>query len=127
MPMVRPISGVLRNMARFTAMMRVKISDQPKIFALLPACTSSTVRLFSVIQALPKSAGLYQTPPSIKAEIAAARTASQFTVLMSIALILGDYRWYPESIFYFSPDELKRNEAGKKGDEGGGSLSCENH
>src|SRR3712207_760429 len=71
-------------MAGLAAITSERINDQPKIFALLPAWTSATVRLFSVIQALPKRAGEYHMPPNTKAETAAANTAIQLTVLMSI-------------------------------------------
>src|SRR5688572_20786484 len=79
-PIIISISGVFKNIARLAAIISERINVQPKIFTLLLLSTSATVRLLSVIQALPKTTGEYHKPPNIKEEIAAASTTSQLTV-----------------------------------------------
>jgi 2-polyprenyl-6-methoxyphenol hydroxylase-like FAD-dependent oxidoreductase len=75
---------VAANIPRLAAAISVKRKAQPKILALFPWRMVSMERLFSFIQALPKRAGEYQTPPTTKAEIPATRMASQLIVLISI-------------------------------------------
>jgi hypothetical protein len=74
-PQVALVPGPPRNIARFSAIISEKTSDQPNIRALLNDCTSASVKLFARIQALPKSRGEYQSPPKTKVETAAAKTA----------------------------------------------------
>src|ERR1700761_2365944 len=73
--------GVLRYMARLADMMRDRIRAQPKIFPLLPDLILWGVKSFSFIQAFPKRAGEYQTPPRTKAEMPATATAIQLGVI----------------------------------------------
>src|SRR5579863_7586390 len=111
--------GVLRYMARLADMTRERTMAQPKIFPLLPALTCASVRLFSFIQAFPKRAGEYQTPPRTKAEMPATATAIQLGVIKMGVLCLGD-RVFGFSRFeyigYFSSGPGKGIETGKNGD-----------
>src|SRR3982751_3833111 len=84
-PVFKSRPGVLlKNIPRLTAITNESKIDKPNIFPLLPCLMSSSVRLVSLIHALPNRAGEYQIPPTTKAEIPAASTASQFNVFIRI-------------------------------------------
>src|SRR5436189_5917628 len=59
----QPAGESARNMARLMAINTEKTNVNPKILPLLLFFISSSLRLFSLIQAFPKSPGEYQIPP----------------------------------------------------------------
>src|SRR5687768_11890216 len=85
-PHDRFVVGPARNIARFKDIISAKRNDQPNMRALLKVCTSASVKLLTRIQALPKSNGEYQRPPSMNVETAAASTASKLIVEKSIVI-----------------------------------------
>src|SRR5689334_596369 len=79
-----------RNIARFADISNEKTKARPKTLPMFRLPSSSVVKWVSAIQARPKMAGEYQSPPSAKAEKAAARTANQFTCCAGIYLLRFD-------------------------------------
>src|ERR1700752_1103817 len=79
-PQAAVVLGSARNRARLAAMSSEKMNEKPKILPVLPFCRSGSVNQHSAIQERPKRAGEYHSPPRTKVEIAAATTASQFTL-----------------------------------------------
>src|SRR5512146_739480 len=78
------VFGSARNIARFAAMSNENTNDSPNTFAIFGG-RSSARNPFSVIHALPNSAGEYHNPPRTKVDSAAATTAHQFTYCVCIA------------------------------------------
>src|SRR5271166_5247617 len=76
-PQTAVVFGSARKAARFAAMITAKISDRPKILAMLPLAKSASDKLLADIHAEPNKALEYQSPPRRKVETAAASTASQ--------------------------------------------------
>ena len=76
-PQLVVVVGVAKNAARFADDIRENTAVKPNILALLPFFMSSSVSLLSVIQAVPKTFGLYQIPPIAKEDRAATTTAGQ--------------------------------------------------
>ena len=76
-PHARSVFASARNIARFTAISKEKKAVKPNIFPLLPYFICSSVRLLSVIQALPKNVREYHMPPTANAERPATKTAGQ--------------------------------------------------
>ncbi len=74
-PQATVVSGPARNMARLSAITTVSTKETPKIFAVLPSLSFSSVNPFARIQALWKRSGDHQRPPNTKVEGAAASTA----------------------------------------------------
>ena len=71
------VVGSAKNAARLADDISANKAVKPNILPVLPAFISSCVSLLSAIQELPKTFGLYQRPPTAKAEIAATKTAGQ--------------------------------------------------
>ena len=68
-----------RKFAKFHAASSDSTKRQPKIIAMLPFLSCSSVRPVSRCQALPNSTGEYHRPPNRKQATAATTTASQLT------------------------------------------------
>ena len=64
------------------------MKDSPKIFAMLPLVSTSSVSPVSRCQALPNSAFEYHRPPSRKQATAATTTAIQLISGMSASLVV---------------------------------------
>src|SRR5215831_18444434 len=76
-PQLALVLGSARKAARLMAITSAKTKARLKIFAMFDFARSSWFSWLTDIQARPKSAGEYQSPPSTNVEIAAASTASQ--------------------------------------------------
>src|SRR5689334_393765 len=66
-----------RKLAKFQAANSASTNDRPKIFAMFPFLSCSSVRPVSRCQALPNKTGEYQRPPNRKLAMAATKTAIQ--------------------------------------------------
>src|ERR1041385_7357297 len=88
MPQTTFVPGAARNIARLSAITSAKINDQPNIRALLKVATSVSEKLFTRIQALPNNSGEYQSPPRMKVESAATKTATKLILEKSIGVLL---------------------------------------
>src|ERR1041384_8111069 len=66
-----------RKFAKFQAASNASTKDRPKILAMLPFLSCSSVRPVSRCQALPNNTGEYHRPPSTKLDTAATTTAIQ--------------------------------------------------
>src|SRR6185436_18131681 len=67
-----------RKLPKFQAASSARMNDRPKILAMLPCLSCSSVSPVSRCQALPNSTGEYHKPPSRKLASAAMTTANQF-------------------------------------------------
>src|SRR5262245_2706922 len=76
-----------RKFAKFQAASSDNTSDTPKIMAMLPLLSFSSVSPVSRCQALPNSTGEYQSPPNTKHDTAATTTAIQLISGMEPSLV----------------------------------------
>src|SRR3569833_911320 len=83
-PHVKSVLASFKYIARLSLINREKMSVKPNILPLLPRLISSSLRLLSLIQALPNNPGEYHIPPTATAERPATSTASQLIVPMYI-------------------------------------------
>src|SRR5690349_4926193 len=66
-----------RKLAKFQEASSARINERPKILAMLPCLSCSSVSPVSRCQALPNNTGEYHKPPSTKLATPATRTAIQ--------------------------------------------------
>lgn len=88
-PQTISVSGLDKNIARLSAMIKENKKENPKILAILPSLTCSSEKPLARCQALPNSRGEYHKPPKTKAETAAAITANQLMIIESIKLVFA--------------------------------------
>src|SRR5689334_24630805 len=78
-----------RKLAKFQAASSASTNERPKILAMFPFLSCSSVRPVSRCQALPKSTGEYQRPPNRKLAMAATKTAIQLISGMEPSQVCG--------------------------------------
>jgi hypothetical protein len=89
-PQAQSVFGSAKNAARLAEEISANKAVKPNILTLLPLFISSWVSLLSTIQAVPNTFGLYQIPPTKKADNAATKSAGQlitagFRIVKSLA------------------------------------------